>query len=1670
MLNSQYTNVFTGSNPASSVTLFPIVSAEWNQNLFSQPYITVAGTGVQENIGNPSITVSDVTNTTEAMAGSITKSFKMSNTNTSLSYTFNTATSSPAYKIITYIKTDSDLPIMANAYAKGSASQFGSSTVDINAFGYMKLVTYVGSSGPTDTISSMKYTINLNTYNSNSISTPINVYYTQPEVFPISYYSYQNDSLWPTDSPFGFFRPGESYVQTGNSSVSLPSNFRQISTQTINGKTGIYPPVSPITQNPHFALATPPTPMYKNVMPSDMAPYKYFVSDASANTPNPSISGIYQPNTNANKIVLKFNTIQSIPTINVLLDGTAIATGLVVPSNGVVVLYYNGSTWSQNKWSTMPSFNNDGTISLLKSFSKITVTQTSTTPTSDFASYTSSAYVASDLTRMQVIEISPRIEVDLTPYVMDLDITKQLDSKNNYIPISSINPNDASITLSGIPLTHNNSPVPIFSSQNQGSVLYNMMKKNIKIYINWNLQEYFQGTEQIPNAFIPAGIYWVDTWTETDIQTIKVSCFDIVNYLQTLPAPDYVASNKSIFDILTNVLDLAGFTDYDYDSLYRVTNDSYTEMDLYYYYCNSQSVTLYDAISELFLAHQIGAYIDEFGIMKFLSLSDIIRAKDSVVGFNDASIIQGGYSITNKAKPGAITISYQEPKVTQSLALQNATDPSVQKSPSFVYTTSNEVLWTQKDPDSVGANYLSTSMNESDNFFQMNNNSLLDVFHTYLLNTDGYAAIENEIVSFIYKEYELKQISTGITQLVYPKNDLELSSAINQFIKLHQIKLVTSDGSINTNALDVKITPTGKIGNVQRGMFGTVASTHNIPSNISEKNLTSVQGGTSVITENLASSDNPVISKIATVPNSNAMQYVYNNSVINPGYKTYSAKFDLNAVSPVSGGVFFSSSDTEYRVELVQVGNSLATNTYVVAPPPPPPYVAPPPPPPPPVTPPPPPPPYVAPPPPPPPYVAPPPPPPPYTVPPQGGFPISGQPTIYTGVTPPPPPPPYVAPPPPPPPATPPPPPPPPYVAPPPPPPPYVAPPPPPPPYVAPPPPPPPYVAPPPPPPPYVAPPPPPPPVTPPPPPPPYVAPPPPPPPQGYNSGTTSSSQKYSYFITVTAKNLSSGNSSMIAMAEVDGIVADVQARWEKVLTKVPGNSSNNYTYSVATDQEYNLKVVTNFSDGTDGEIQGQIIDVYLNNIQITGWQIPETNSNNAFVTDDGVTASRSWKSPNKNTITGLVQKVNILNTSSQKLFTGKFGFCTSLSPSIPGDFVVGSYTTPPPPPPPGYTPPPPPPPVGYNPPPPPPPPYVAPPPPPPPYTVPPQGGFPISGQPTIYTGVTPPPPPPPPYVAPPPPPPPYVAPPPPPPPYVAPPPPPPPYVAPPPPPPPATPPPPPPPPPPVIQLGNSVSALLREIYACEKALNQRSANYWYQDSEFLNGMVQGQNIFSRYRSYMMQVTPEVTGINYYDVQYQTPAATSADVLPIEYLWFYFPGDQPIDQQYYQQQLVDEYSLSYSTPINTGFRARLAIANNIGHMVYLTHQSDSINQFTVALNLWTHELVAPSDPQTLHRVIDRANAREVIQVDSPWIQSKHSANRLIDIITVGNDGFSKDTSVQIFGNPLIQVGDIVTMDYSLAGISGAKYLVHQVSHTFNKGLKTTLTLNSLNKSSNPTNM
>jgi hypothetical protein len=101
---------------------------------------------------------------------------------------------------------------------------------------------------------------------------------------------------------------------------------------------------------------------------------------------------------------------------------------------------------------------------------------------------------------------------------------------------------------------------------------------------------------------------------------------------------------------------------------------------------------------QIFLPYQIGAYIDNYGVMKFLSLSNILDKQKNATDFDlDQNIVlQNGYSINNKSKPGKISLRYQSPRLKQSLSLQNAKDADIRIGPSYIYTTSNDVVWSQQ--------------------------------------------------------------------------------------------------------------------------------------------------------------------------------------------------------------------------------------------------------------------------------------------------------------------------------------------------------------------------------------------------------------------------------------------------------------------------------------------------------------------------------------------------------------------------------------------------------------------------------------------------------------------------------------------------------------------------------------------------------------------------------------------------------------------------------------------------------------------------------------------------------------------------------------------------------------------------------------------------------------
>ena len=92
---------------ADEVKLLPVISAEWNQNLFNPPYITVAGDGSKHDFTNSSgKTVTAVTDSNKHINFDTYK-FILDSDSASTKYSANlSSVQSAAYKVITYVKTE----------------------------------------------------------------------------------------------------------------------------------------------------------------------------------------------------------------------------------------------------------------------------------------------------------------------------------------------------------------------------------------------------------------------------------------------------------------------------------------------------------------------------------------------------------------------------------------------------------------------------------------------------------------------------------------------------------------------------------------------------------------------------------------------------------------------------------------------------------------------------------------------------------------------------------------------------------------------------------------------------------------------------------------------------------------------------------------------------------------------------------------------------------------------------------------------------------------------------------------------------------------------------------------------------------------------------------------------------------------------------------------------------------------------------------------------------------------------------------------------------------------------------------------------------------------------------------------------------------------------------
>lgn len=104
------------------------------------------------------------------------------------------------------------------------------------------------------------------------------------------------------------------------------------------------------------------------------------------------------------------------------------------------------------------------------------------------------------------------------------------------------------------------------------------------------------------------------------------------------------------------------------------------------------------------------------------------------------------------------------------------------------------------------------------------------------------------------------------------------------------------------------------------------------------------------------------------------------------------------------------------------------------------------------------------------------------------------------------------------------------------------------------------------------------------------------------------------------------------------------------------------------------------------------------------------------------------------------------------------------------------------------------------------------------------------------------------------------------------------------------------------------------------------------------------------------------------------------------------------------------------------------------------------------------------DDEKEHVVEDRNGIlrRGIVEVEiqNPWIQSEEMAKNVGDWIVRQWGRGCDEVSVEIFGNPLIKLGDLVALNYPEKDfqMETHKYFVIRVSNSFDNGLSTTLTL------------
>ena len=552
---------------------------------------------------------------------------------------------------------------------------------------------------------------------------------------------------------------------------------------------------------------------YRTYYPSKDTYYKYWVSPKDTNA-NLTVS--YPKTIPVNKIVVKFETSHATPsswTISansgtVLKTGTAVVpftttTGSTTKTNydaGSVTIYYTGTTWSLLE-------------SDLNYNAFVNVTSLNLTAVNP------GGWIG-------VIEIAPHMVRDISNDIVSFDIVKEQNSSTEeLLPVGYCTANSLDLNI----IRYNQDAIQ-FKTFNKYSSTEVFDTSKIYIVKNAAINAYVKvyhtdgtSTDSKGAYFkVPQGVFYVDKWSISDVGDVNIFALDAAKILQESVCPDMVCNNYSAIAIIRRMLDVVGFTNYNFN---YTDTDSSIIVPTYWWSSSSNSsgngsVTVWDNLQDICRDSQITAVVDEYNILQFYTRDYLFDStKSAAWAFRDA--------VSGTLLPNIMSASKKEmPSINQiNIRYKSISMATYDKSSHEILEFTDDAIMAaailsdipeSADP-SVTPNVAHVNHYMGLQVVQVGEQDVLDPSTSTFIPFNGYVLIDSEIIEYDAIEYTYKDSLTGTMKYV----DVSSKSDLSKYLGLAAV-------SIDSNATRYKtsMAPTSRYRIKTRGAFGTKKAGH----------------------------------------------------------------------------------------------------------------------------------------------------------------------------------------------------------------------------------------------------------------------------------------------------------------------------------------------------------------------------------------------------------------------------------------------------------------------------------------------------------------------------------------------------------------------------------------------------------------------------------------------------------------------------------------------------------------------------------------------------------------------------------------------------------------------------------------------------------------------------